>query len=543
MENFQTLKLLDYFRKPIEKLGVDYSNMRKILQVKLTMDKRRVPTIFTQSNTKKEGNQFLKSLWLYALFGLAFIPFILLGDNYLFQMSIVFGIAMFIIMTSMISDFSSVLLDVRDKTILQTKPVDQKTISASKLVHVIIYLFYLTGSIMTIPLLVSLFTKGILFFLVFLIEIIFVNLLIIVITALLYLFILRFFDGEKLMDLINYVQIILSLATIVGYQLVIRSFEFINFDIQVSLKWWQLFVPPLWYAAPFEWVLNGNTDVYILIYTVLAILVPLISIALYIKLMPAFERNLQKLTAQSTGKSSGRKESFIGKWICHSNEERTFFRFANQMMEQEREFKLKVYPSLGLALVLPILLFYNEVRFRSLEEIASSQYYLAIYICLLIVPTIIMMLKYSGTYKGAWIFRTAPIQHPALIFKGTLKAFLVKLFLPIYILQSFVFGFIFSAAIIPHLVAVLLSSFMYTVLCFLSLKKALPFSESFKAGQQGEGFTIFVLLLLIGPLIGLHYVSSMVSFGVYFYIAVLLLVNYFLWSDRTFQRVKIRFND
>ncbi|KHF38536.1 hypothetical protein [Halalkalibacter okhensis] len=544
MENFLTLKLLDYFRSVFEKLGVDYNIMRKILQVKLTMDNRRVPTIFTQSNAKtdkkKEGNQFLKSLWLYGLFGLVLVPFILVGENYLFQMSIVFSIAMFIIMTSMISDFSSVLLDIRDKTILQTKPVTQKTISASKLVHIVIYLFFLTGSIMAIPLLVSLFTKGIVFFLIFLVEILFVNLLIIVITALLYLFILRFFDGEKLMDLINYVQIMLSLATIVGYQLVIRSFEFINIDIQVNLDWWQFFLPPMWYAAPFEWILNGHTNMFILIYTALAFIVPIFSIVLYIKLMPSFERNLQKLTAQSGGRKSSHKGSLVAKWICRNSKERTFYRFANTMMKQEREFKLKVYPSLGLAFVLPILLFYNEFRYRTLEEMASTQYYLAIYVCLLIIPTIIMMLKYSGTYKGAWIYQAAPIEHPGPIFKGTLKAFLMKLFLPVYILQCLIFGYIFTVAIVPHLLTVLLSSFVYTVLCFLLLKKALPFSESFKAGQQGEGFTIFILLLLIGPFIGLHYLSSMVPFGIYIYIVLLLLVNYFLWNDRIFKKVKIR---
>ncbi|MFZ3579919.1 hypothetical protein [Virgibacillus sp. DJP39] len=55
-------------------------------------------------------------------------------------------------MTSMISDFSTVLLDVRDKNILSTKPVDKRTISAAKMVHVSIYMSLLTGAFVAVPL-------------------------------------------------------------------------------------------------------------------------------------------------------------------------------------------------------------------------------------------------------------------------------------------------------------------------------------------------------------------------------------------------------
>lgn len=68
-------------------------------------------------------------------------------------------------MTSMISDFSSVLLDVRDRSILSTKPIATKTVNAAKFMHIFIYLAYLTIALTTIPLLVGLFTQGIIFFL------------------------------------------------------------------------------------------------------------------------------------------------------------------------------------------------------------------------------------------------------------------------------------------------------------------------------------------------------------------------------------------
>ncbi|MDV2887903.1 2TM domain-containing protein, partial [Alkalihalophilus pseudofirmus] len=84
--------------------------------------------MFNQQAKKKkqEENGFMKSLGMYVLMSLFLIPIVVFGKNYFFQMSIFYGIVMFLVMTSMISDFSNVLLDVRDKGILLTKPVGKK---------------------------------------------------------------------------------------------------------------------------------------------------------------------------------------------------------------------------------------------------------------------------------------------------------------------------------------------------------------------------------------------------------------------------------
>ncbi|MEG0260599.1 MAG: hypothetical protein RR651_12070, partial [Lysinibacillus sp.] len=249
MKDFKTLQLLDKIQFIFVKMGIDYTTMRQILHIKLTMDERRVPTIFNQSANAKKGEQkygYIKSLWIYALFGLMLIPFFGFGDNFLFQMSIAYAMIIFLIMTSMISDFSSVLLDLRDRSILSTKPITAKTVNAAKFMHIFIYLTYLTIALTTIPLLVGLFKQGIVFFLLTVLELVLINILIVVLTAILYIGILRFFDGEKLKDVINYVQIGLSLVIMIGYQVLIRSFEFVNLDFSLDFHWWSIFLIPMW---------------------------------------------------------------------------------------------------------------------------------------------------------------------------------------------------------------------------------------------------------------------------------------------------------
>jgi hypothetical protein len=66
MQTFKSLQFLRLFKGLFEKFGIDYEAMQKILTIKLTMDQRRVPTIFNESK-KKEGNQLFKSLWIYAI--------------------------------------------------------------------------------------------------------------------------------------------------------------------------------------------------------------------------------------------------------------------------------------------------------------------------------------------------------------------------------------------------------------------------------------------------------------------------------------------
>ena len=285
MKDFKILRFIDKFKSLFESFGVDYDIMRKILQLKFVLNERNVPTVMKNNSSKKkeEGNSFIKSLWFYALLGLMLVPFVISKGNYLFQMSFLFGILMFMMMTILISDFSSVLLDLKDKNIILSKPVNGKTLSLAKTIHITIYMFYITFSFTAPALLVSLYKHGFLFFTIFLLEIILMDLLIVALTALLYLLILKFFDGEKLKDIINYVQILLTIALSIGYQLIGRLFDFSDImNINFVPKWWQCLIPSVWFGGPFELILNNNHGSHIILFSALALIIPVLSIILYI---------------------------------------------------------------------------------------------------------------------------------------------------------------------------------------------------------------------------------------------------------------------
>lgn len=139
------------------------------------------------------------------------------------------------------------------------------------------------------------------------------------------------------------------------------------------------------------------------------------------------------------------------------------------------------------------------------------------------------MLSFSGKYKGAWIFQVIPVQNMEMIISGTLKAFLVRLYVPIYVLLSVIFAAIFGVRIIPDLVIVFLTSCLYTLICFLFRKITMPFSEPFEAAKESDSWYIFGLMLIILPFFGLHYLSLYLPFGKYLYMIVLAVALVFGW--------------
>lgn len=534
MIDFFALKLLDKMRGGFSRIGVDYDVMRSILQVKLTMDGRRTPTVLAGMQKKKEEKKEdspLRVQWIYLLFGVMLIPLMTLTGNYMLQMSLVFGVLMFMITTTLISDFASVMLDLRDKNILSSKPVNRITLNMAKSIHILMYLFAVTVALTGPSLIVSLFKYGILFFLLYAAEIILMDCFILVITALLYLLIMKFFDGEKLKDIINYVQIILTIGITAGYQLIAQLFDIVELSASFKPAWWQYLLSPVWFAAPFEMLFGGARDSHFIVLTVLALVIPVVLIVAYIKLMPLFERSLQKLSEQgAAGKNSSRMVDWLSRVACKNAVEGMFFRFSWSMMKNERDFKLKVYPAIGYSIVFPFIFIFGIFWDGNGSSIKDSKTYVMIYFGAMLLQTVILMLRYSASYKGAWIYKLIPLPDTAPIYRGMLKAAVVRLLLPLYAIEAVVYTWLFGVRIIPDLVVVLLAMLIYSVICFRSYPRALPFSERYEAGKQKD-YTAnsFGLLFLLMGLAGVHYVFTLFTGGIYIYLVVLVVANVLIW--------------
>lgn len=537
MKEFKVLKVIDRLEGLYKKAGVDYDMFRLILNIKLTMDGRRKATVFNDAKKRKEdSNEFYKALLLYAFFGIFFGLMLIFDINKMYIMSVYFSAIMFMVLTVFISDFSYVILDVRDKNIISTKGVDSKTINAAKITHVFIYMLYLTLALVGVSFIVS-FKFGISYFIVFFLEIILIDIFMIIITALAYLLVLKFFDGEKLKDIINFVQIGLSVFMVVVYQIVPRMFELIDVvNIRYEEKLWHLLIPPMWFAAPLSIISGEGVTGLKIIMSILAIAVPIISMFIYLKLTPAFEKNLQKLNNNDDKiKEKSRLLIKINNIFCRDNTERAFFNFSIGIMNSEREFKLKIYPSLALGIVLPIIFMAVGIDRNNpggiFESLRNSRAYFSIYAFALVIPNIIVMLRYSERYLGAWIYEVAPIKDTSAIFRGVIKGAIYKLMLVPYIIISILFIIIFGPRVIIHLIIVFLAFILLMIINFTVLRKEFPFSRKFEATNGGEG--LIALLVSIGIIIlvlCVHFAVSKITLGIFIYLITLTIIDLILWK-------------
>lgn len=90
---------------------------------------------------------------------------------------------------------------------------------------------------------------------------------------------------------------------------------------------------------------------------------------------------------------------------------------------------------------------------------------------------------------------------------------------------------VFGLRIVPDLAVALLASMLFTVICWLPLRKVMPFSEPFQTGRGSDALMIVPLMLLLGAFAGVHYLCTLFDFGVWLYAAVLAALNVWVWRN------------
>ncbi|MGG5461085.1 ABC transporter permease [Clostridium sp. B9] len=546
----KALKVIDRFSGLYEKFGVNYEMMRLILKTKLLMDTRRAPAIMTnstknQDKTDKFGGQQL----LYGVMGVFIAIFVLIKFNIMIQMTMYFGMIMFFIGMCFIVDFASVLLDVKDKNILGITGVDAKTINAAKLTNVIIYMTTVTLYLGGPGALVS-FRYGILFGIVFIIELILINLFMVLLTCFIYYLVLKFFDGEKLKDIINIIQIALTIVITIGYQLIGRVFDFVETTDKVFsvTSLWQWFIPSLWFAAPLEIIESGQINQSLIILTILAIVVPLVSIGIYFMIANNFENYIQKLNNNSyRGKDRTPLFFRVSNLICRSNTEKSFFNFTMGIIKSERNFKLRTYPNLAMGLIFPFIFLINTVDdYSSFHAwrvgMATSNDYYTMYLSIFILAPTIMYIKYSDQYKAAWIYKATPIADLSDVFKGVYKAVFYKMIFPVFIFVAILYTWIFGVRVIPNLIGIFLVAIFLSLIALKAMDKHLPFTVSFKDAEKMDDLGITIVIgILSGVLGGIQYFVTKLNFGIYIFIGIIMVGIALMWhfvSKGKYHKIK-----
>ena len=535
MEDFFSLKILDLFRPLFEAFGVEYEKMRLIVNMKLTLDKRK-------NNSSENKNSLMQSVILYLIIGLVASRIIVMPIDIMTKMTVLFALIFVMLLTCFITDFSSVILDTYDRHIIGITDVKDITLNMSKIVHIIIYISIMSFSISAFSILMILMAYNIGFCLLFILCMILMDFLLIMMTSVIYYLLIKIFKGEKLKDVLNLFQIFMILVFSIMYYFITSSLSDIQINYTFSIKAYDLFIPFMWFASLFCVIFYGKIQTLYIIISILGIIVPILSIFIYIKLTPAFERNLEKLEQVSYNeKDSKSKKSFVSKLgnkICKNNEEKSFFEFIYINLSRDREFKTRVYPTLASGIIMPlVLLIVTYDRSMSIMEylksLSTTNNFLNIYLAVILLQNCILLLKYSKEYEASFIYDVLPISKKKNIYSAEFKVIIIKLFVPVFIIIGIPYLILFKAKFIVHLLIAFVSTIFISMGTFRVNDKSLPFSEDYAVTANTSNFlNIIKSIGFVGVAVLLHYLIILKTPYIFsvVYLILLILIMKIIWN-------------
>jgi ABC-2 type transport system permease protein len=473
---------------------------------------------------KENSNPLLVTLIIYAFFGLFVGATVFAFDSLVLVMIIIHSYLLFMMAMTMITDFSSVLLDTTDNQIILPKPVNSKTLFVARLVHILVYLLQFTLALALFPAVFIFIKDGVIVGLASIATLLLTVTIAVFITYLLYAVILRFSNEQKVKDIVGYFQIFMTIFFAVGFQVFPRLINFDNLSANFQLHWYSYILPPVWMALALEGIQQLNFDMIHLLMMACSVILPVLTFWLMIKyLAPSFARKLAALNNDSENKKSKTlvrqlKRSLSEKLsplFCRTKTESAGFETVWKITGRDKAFKLQFYPSLAYMLVfIFIFVFKNGKDVNTLwENLPGTKMFLFfVYIPMLSISSGIGFMAFHENFQASWIYQSTPVAKPGHIISGGLKAMFIKFFAPVYlILFAFAF-FVWGIAVIDDF----LLGFFNNLAIFLLIANLgdyyLPFSRQQNTKQQSGRFVQVILqLFMIGLLIGLHYLVLLIG--------------------------------
>ena len=545
------LHLISFLNPVLQRAGVDTYQLYQILRIKLVIDNRRPKVMFANKRNATTGSGNVQSPWLTTFFTLLmgfFIGlFLFLSKTPYIGQSFYFIVFMVLMSLTLISDFTTVLIDVRDQYILLPRPVNDRTITVARILHISIYILRL-ALLQGLPGLVMIgFIDGVLAIPVFFIQILEATFLSIFIVNMVYLLLMKFVSPQRFKDVISYFQVVFSILIFGTYYILPRIINVSAVkNIALLNHWWAYCLPPVWITALNELLIHPSRSG--LITSVLAIaglVTPLIGLWFVAKVLaPGFNRRLS-IIATSDGNSNSAtnikkagKFSLIGKIaniVAPDPVENAGFRITWKLATRTREFKIKVYPAFGYIPIYFFVFVFNGKKSGSLADSisalqSSSKYIFLIYLCTFILTSILGNISMSGKYKSAWVYYALPINQPGKILSGMYKAIIVIFFLPYCLVISIAIIAFWGPQAVNDVLLAFLVALVYGMLMALFMVKGLPFSKPVIAKQGGgRVITSLMMLVFIGGLGYGHYYLIKWEGVIWALVAIFVVINWMMF--------------
>src|SRR5882724_7663404 len=444
---------------------------------------------------------------------------------------ILHSMTFFVVGMALTAESGDILFNVNESDVLVHRPIHPRTLLLAKSLNLIAFALLLAFALNLFPTFFGMYASGAQpwFPLVHLISIILLCVFCAAMVVCTYGLVIKFFDREKFDNFAAWSQVGMSLLFIVGYQVVprlLRQFEGLTLEPYAR---YLLPLPPAWFAGIDSSVAGTRmvTGARPLAVCGLLVTAALAYIAIG-RLAPSYGEGLTRLSETRTrapkrARSRPRSTSIrnpILRWWLRDPVERWSFRLTAVHMRRDRDVKLRLYPSLTVFLLFPMMgLLDRGTHFATVAPLIT------VWMLGTMPMSALETLRMSSHYAAAEIFAIAPLASAAPVFHGVRKATIYYLLVPAVFIATILIVYLAPGGIqglllaLPGVLAIPVVSLMPGL-----LEEYLPLSRPAARGEQSSrNMTLmFLTMFAMAGVLAVAYLSW--TFEVIWYVLPIELI-------------------
>src|SRR5436190_3630215 len=465
---------------------------------------------------------------------------------------IIHSMTFFVVGMAVTSESGDILFNANESDVLVHRPIHPRTLLLAKTLNLIGFTLILATALNLFPTFFGLAVRGARpwFPAIHLFSMVVLCVFCAAAVICVYGLVIRFLDREKFDNFAAWSQVAMSILFIGGYQIVPRLLQ--RFE-GLTLKPYARYLfplPPAWFAG-LDSAAAGDLPFGALLGVIgLAVTAALAYVAIG-KLSSSYSEGLAKI-AETRSSEPARKRvrksralrNPLLRWWLRDPIELWTFRLAAAYMRRDRDTKLRLYPSLTIFLVFPVisLLDRNRGGFSSFAPLFT------VWMLSMLPYQALQTLQMSQHYLAADIFAITPLATAASVFHGVRKATIVYLLLPALAVAGLLTGYL-SPGGLQGLQLALPGLLLIPVLTLVPglVEDYLPLSRPAARGDQTSRNLglMFVSMIAMTIVLAATYIAWKLEV-LWFMLAIealVVILIYYLMNRIITNRVLVRHSD